>query len=79
MHGAVTFCASTPLIVLCPGKPADTMWPWNGVTGGGRPCLGYERIENWILDPDTRRSERFAIDESQFITAVEAEVEHGEE
>jgi hypothetical protein len=45
----------------------------------GRPCLGYERIENWILDPDTLRSERFAIDESQFMSAVEAATKHAKE
>jgi hypothetical protein len=24
----------------------------------GRPCLGYERIDQWVIDPDTTRSEQ---------------------
>jgi hypothetical protein len=26
----------------------------------GRPCLGYERIDRWIIDPDTLRSEQIS-------------------
>jgi hypothetical protein len=34
---------------------------WPDRTGSiflqGRPCLGYERIDQWVIDPDTARSE----------------------
>lgn len=41
--------------------PLGVFWP--GRQGGrvhlqGRPCLGYEKIDRWTLDPDTLRSER---------------------
>jgi hypothetical protein len=39
----------------------------------GRPCLGYERIDNWILDPDTLESEHplFTQVEKEFLHEVD--------
>ena len=40
----------------------------------GRPCLGYERVDNWILDPDTLVSEQLSISQNdeQFLKEVDA-------
>jgi hypothetical protein len=41
--------------------PIGVFWPDKAsgkVHLQGRPCLGYERIDRWVLDPDTLRSER---------------------
>lgn len=40
----------------------------------GRPCLGYEHIDRWILDPDTLASESpyYSKDDEEFLNAVSA-------
>ncbi len=40
----------------------------------GRPCLGYERIDNWILNPDTLESEHplFTKNDEEFLSALDA-------
>ncbi len=42
----------------------------------GRPCLGYERVDNWILDPDTLESEHplFSSSEKEFLDVLEPSV-----
>jgi hypothetical protein len=52
---------------------------WPNKTDGqvylqGRPCLGYEHIDNWILDPDTLESEHplFTQNDEEFLNAVDS-------
>lgn len=46
------YMQAAPLAVYWPSKSSGN------VNLQGRPCLGYERIDRWIFDPDTLRSER---------------------
>lgn len=46
------YMGSAPLAVYWPDKHSGT------IHLQGRPCLGYERLDRWILDPDTLRSEQ---------------------
>ncbi len=45
----------------------------------GRPCLGYERVDNWILDPDSLQSEHplFTKDDKEFLDSLEASAGNG--
>ena len=45
----------------------------------GRPCLGYEHIDRWILDPDTLISENphYSKSEEQFLGAVDGSAGSG--
>lgn len=45
------YMSSAPLAVFWPDRTSGI------VHLQGRPCLGYERIERWVLDPDFLRSE----------------------
>jgi hypothetical protein len=52
-------------------------WPdrtGNQIYLSGRPCLEYERVDNWILDPDTLMSElpTFEATDKGFLDAVES-------
>ena len=42
---------SAALGVLCPQKADGRVYLQ------GRPCLDYERIDNWVVDPDSLRSQ----------------------
>ncbi len=51
-------------------------WPdkkGNQVYLQGRPCLGYEQVDNWILDPDTLKSEHplFTKDDDEYIASLD--------
>lgn len=46
------YMQAAPLAVFWPSKASGSTHLQ------GRPCLGYERIDRWIFDPDTLRSER---------------------
>lgn len=61
------YMKSAPLAVYWPDKSSGV------VHLQGRPCLGYERIDRWILDPDTLRSERQCADSS--VSSEQAEEE----
>jgi hypothetical protein len=54
-------------------------WPRrkDGVYLQGRPCLGYERIDNWVLDPDTLESEHpvYTKGEDEFLSELGADKE----
>lgn len=45
------YLQTSPLAVYWPNRESGE------VVLQGRPCLGYERIDRWILDPDTLTSE----------------------
>lgn len=46
------YMQAAPLAVYWPSKSSGS------ANLQGRPCLGYERIDRWIFDPDALRSER---------------------
>ncbi len=46
------YLQSAPLGVYWPNKASRR------ITLQGRPCLGYERLDRWIFDPDKLRSEK---------------------
>ena len=62
---------SASLAVYWPDKKS------NQVYLQGRPCLGYERVDNWILDPDTLRTEHplFTKSDDEYINRLEVSTE----
>jgi hypothetical protein len=63
---------AAPIGVYWPRREDETQRPYLH----GRPCLAYENIDSWVLDPDTLKTERaaYVLDEIESM-APEAELE----
>jgi hypothetical protein len=60
--------------------PLGVYWPQKA--GGevylqGRACLGYERIDRWVLDPDTLVSERQVVQGTVAVPLIEEDNREG--